>query len=68
MNHLRRFLKHLEHPVDGASIAFLRIAFAAVMLFWLGSHIVLDKIEANYYEPSFLFPYTGFRWVTLLAA
>ena len=68
MNYLRRFLKHLEQPVDGASIAFLRIAFAAVMLFWLGSHIVLGKIEANYYEPSFLFPYTGFRWVTLLAA
>ena len=68
LSNLGRFLKHLEAPVDGASIAFLRIAFAAVMLFWLGMHIVLDKIGANYYEPSFLFPYTGFEWVTWIAA
>ena len=68
MTHLRRFLTHLEEPVDGASVAFFRIAFAAVMLLWLGAHIVLDKIEANYYEPSFLFPYTGFRWATSLAS
>lgn len=67
MNHLRRFLNYLEQPVDGASIAFLRIAFAAVMLFRLGKHIVLDEIGANYYEPSFLFPYTGFEWVTSFA-
>ena len=67
-SHPTRFLNYLEDPVDGASIAFLRIAFAAVMLFWLGLQIVLDKIGANYYEPSFLFPYTGFEWVTWLAA
>lgn len=68
VNPLRKLFRHLEEPVDGASVAFLRIAFAAVMLFWLGMHIALDKIGANYYEPSFLFPYTGFEWVTSLAS
>ena len=68
MSQLRRFQKYLQHPVDGASIAFLRVAFAAVMMFWLGLHIVLDKIGINYYEPSFLFPYTGFEWVSCCAA
>ncbi len=58
-----KLLKIADEPVDGASVAFVRISFAAVMIFWLTMHIVLDKITTNYYEPSFLFPYTGFDWV-----
>ena len=38
---------------------------SAVMIFWFASHIVLGKIEHNYYEPSFLFPYGGFEWVQM---
>ena len=53
----------LQEPVDGASVAFIRVAFAATMVFWLTMHLVLDKITANYYEPSFLFPYFGFDWL-----
>ena len=33
------------------------------MVYWLVLHIVLDKIAANYYEPSYLFPYFGFDWL-----
>ncbi len=33
------------------------------MVYWLTMHIVLDKITANYYQPSFLFPYFGFDWL-----
>ena len=53
----------LQEPVDGSSVAFIRVAFAATMVFWLTMHLVLDKITANYYEPSFLFPYFGFDWL-----
>ena len=68
MKPLKRLFDYLQESVDGSSVAFLRISFAAVMLFWLGMHLALDKIGANYYEPSFLFPYTGFGWVNLLVA
>lgn len=68
MKPLKRLFDYLQESVDGSSVAFLRISFAAVMLFWLGMHLALDKIGANYYEPSFLFPYTGFGWVSLLVA
>lgn len=53
----------LASRVDGGSVAFVRISFAAVMLFWVGLHLVLDKISYNYYEPAVLFSYTGFEWV-----
>ena len=53
----------LQEPVDGTSVAFIRVAFAATMVYWLTMHLVLDKIADNYYEPSFLFPYFGFDWL-----
>ena len=62
INRLKNFL---TDPIDGASVAFIRISFAAVMVYWFASHIILGKIEYNYYEPSFLFPYGGFEWVQL---
>ncbi len=63
MSQIKRAFDFLEQPVDGASVAFLRISFAVVMVYWLALHIVLDKIAYNYYEPSFLFPYSGFEWI-----
>ena len=59
----KRFSQYLCEPIDGASVAFIRVSFAAVMVYWLAMHLVLDKIAYNYYEPSFLFPYTGFEWI-----
>ena len=59
----KRFSQYLSEPIDGASVAFIRISFAAVMVYWLAMHLVLDKITYNYYEPSFLFPYAGFEWI-----
>ncbi|MFK7769231.1 MAG: HTTM domain-containing protein [Mariniblastus sp.] len=56
-------IKYLEEEVDGSSVAFIRIAFAATMVFWLTMHLVLDKIAFNYYEPQYLFPYFGFDWI-----
>lgn len=55
-------LKYLNESVDGKSVAFIRIAFAAVMIYWLAEHIVYDKISYNYYQPSYLFPYFGWDW------
>ncbi len=58
-----RLKNYFLEPVDGASLAFIRMSFGAVMVFWFAQHIVLGKIDYNYYEPSFLFPYGGFEWV-----
>lgn len=60
---MKQLYQYLCEPTDGASVAFIRVSFGAVMVYWLIMHIVLDKITHNYYEPSFLFPYTGFEWV-----
>ena len=57
-------LKYMSQGVDGSSIAFLRAAFGAVMIYWAANHIVYDKISYNYYEPSYLFPYFGWDWHT----
>lgn len=56
--------KYLTESVDGSSIAFLRVAFGAVMIYWAANHIIYDKITYNYYEPSYLFPYFGWDWHT----
>ena len=59
----KRLSQYLREPIDGASVAFIRISFAAIMVYWLAMHLVVDKIAYNYYDPSFLFPYTGFEWI-----
>lgn len=53
----------MTKQVSGESLAFVRIGFALVMLYWVGLHLTLDKISYNYYEPAVLFSYTGFEWV-----
>ena len=53
-------------PLPAYSVAILRIGFAAIMLYWVGSFLAYDKITFFYFEPKFNFRYPGFEWLPRL--
>jgi vitamin K-dependent gamma-carboxylase len=50
-------------PVDAASLAVLRIAFGAVMMWWAIDDLRLGRVRDLYVRPHFQFSYHGFEWV-----
>lgn len=52
-----------RRPVDGASLAALRIAFGALMLVAVGRFFAHGWIREYFLEPRFFFSYWGFSWV-----
>lgn len=50
-------------PVDAASIAALRVAFGAVMLWEVSRYYRHGWIDYYYVRPEVLFPYRGFGWL-----
>ncbi len=50
-------------PVDAASLAVLRIAFGALMLFEAINYGGFLCLDCMYREPDLLFKYSGFEWV-----
>jgi HTTM domain/Vitamin K-dependent gamma-carboxylase, lumenal domain len=63
----RRFLRDLGYrlfePVDGASLAFFRMLFGALMIWEVYRYFSNDWIQRYWVEPSFHFTYHGFGWV-----
>lgn len=53
----------LAEPIDGASLALLRIAFGGLMLVAAIRFWSLGWIDALYVRPAFHFTYWGFEWV-----
>ncbi|MCA9546039.1 MAG: HTTM domain-containing protein, partial [Myxococcales bacterium] len=52
-------------PVDGASLAALRIAFGALMAGGLVRYLLTGWVEEVFVEPTFFFKYPGFAWVSV---
>jgi vitamin K-dependent gamma-carboxylase len=50
-------------PVDGASLAFFRVAFGLIMVWEMWRYYSNDWIYAFWIEPTFHFTYYGFGWV-----
>jgi hypothetical protein len=50
-------------PVDGAAIAYFRIAFGLLMLWEVYQFSINDWISEYFVENEFLFTYPGFGWV-----
>jgi vitamin K-dependent gamma-carboxylase len=50
-------------PVDGASLAMVRIAFGLVMAWECWRYFSKGWISPNWIEPSFYFTFWGFDWV-----
>lgn len=63
MSTMARLREHLSAPVDGASLAFLRFGFGALMLFASVRFWVYGWIRQLYIDPPFHFTYWGFDWV-----
>jgi len=60
---LRRFAERLGEPVDGASLAFFRAAFGALVAANVVRWFVMGKIHDVIVEPDFHFTYFGWGWV-----
>ena len=58
-------MRRLQQPVDGASIAALRILFGLLMFTAEVRFLSSGWIERFYGEPSFFFKYAGFEWVVV---
>jgi vitamin K-dependent gamma-carboxylase len=52
-----------RRPVDGASLAALRMAFGSLMLVAVARFFVHGWIHEYFVEPRFFFSYWGFSWV-----
>lgn len=59
----QRFADPLFEEVDGASLAFFRVAFGAIMLVECWRFWSKGWIERYYIEPELFFKYYGFEWV-----
>lgn len=53
----------LFRPIDGASLAFFRIAFGALLLWEVYRYYSNNWIESHWLEPIFHFTYFGFDWI-----
>lgn len=60
--------RRLGAPVDGASLAALRVAFGLVMTAAVARFWAMGWIDALYVAPRFHFHYWGFEWVRPLPA
>lgn len=60
---LSSWQENLWRPVEGASLALVRLAFGLTMLFWSLAYLIHDKISRDYLEPEFFFHYVGFEFV-----
>lgn len=55
-------------PVDGAILAYFRIAFGGCLLYWAVSTLTSGWAVRYYVEPVMNFTYPGFEWVKPLPA
>ncbi len=55
-----------QAPVDGASLAALRILLGAVMAFGAARFLAYGWVERFFVKPTFFFKYWGFEWVEVL--
>jgi vitamin K-dependent gamma-carboxylase len=53
----------LRAPVDGASLAFFRIAFGLIALVEVYRYVSKGWVSRYWVDPTFHFTYTGFGWV-----
>jgi hypothetical protein len=53
-------------PVDIAPLVLFRIGFGALMLWEVWRYFHFDRIARYYMEPTFVFPYFGFEWLSPL--
>lgn len=60
---LTRFVQALFQSCDGASLAFFRIGFGAIMLWEVYVYGTYDRIFWEFIQPIFHFGYYGFEWV-----
>lgn len=58
-----KLMKHLFEPVDGASLAFFRVAFGLIMLWETWRYYSNGWISAFWIEPGFHFTYYGLDWI-----
>jgi vitamin K-dependent gamma-carboxylase len=56
-------LNRWARPVDGASLAVLRVATGAVLCWEVGRFFIYGWIPRYYTRPSFFFHYFGFEWI-----
>ncbi|MEM6962721.1 MAG: HTTM domain-containing protein, partial [Myxococcota bacterium] len=54
-------------PVDGASLAFFRIAFGLILAFAPARFLANDWVTRFFVEPRFYFKYWGFGWIEVLS-
>lgn len=62
-----RITDRLFRPVDGASLAFFRIAFGLTMLVEVVRYFRHGWIDRYWVDPDFHFHYSGFHWVEPLS-
>lgn len=55
--------ERLRRPVDGASLAILRIGLGALIALEALNYLTSDWIERSFLDPAFHFTYSGFAWV-----
>lgn len=56
-------LRRLFAPVDTASLVALRVGFGLLMVVLVLRYFAHGWIDAQFHEPSMLFPWPGFEWV-----
>ena len=64
---LGRLRRGLSEPVDGASLAFVRVAFALITSVSCVRFVALGWVDRFYGRPDYFFPYAGFEWVRPLS-
>ncbi|MEM6961605.1 MAG: HTTM domain-containing protein [Myxococcota bacterium] len=60
-------LRYGRTPVDGASLAFFRIAFGLILAFAPARFLANDWVTRFFVEPRFYFKYWGFAWIEVLS-
>lgn len=58
-----RFVDAAYRPVDGASLAVLRVLFGALLFVSTTRFVLLGWLDILYGQPTFFFKYWGFEWV-----
>ena len=62
-NHLSYFF-NLFAPIDAASVAVFRIMFGGILMWEVSRYFSYGWIADYFVDPTFLFHYPGFEWVT----
>ncbi len=63
MGPTERLTRRLREPVDGASVAVVRIALGLLITVEALNYLASDEIARAFLDPSFHFTYYGFGWV-----